>query len=95
MKTLCEKEKLLVTMFSTQSDNCIPSFPFFDVISFAAEFEKPRIGISGKGLMFDDHVRNKLKYNMENQNRKFQTLPMDKKKKKKKRILLKLWFQNN
>ena len=38
-------------MFSTQSDKCIPICPFFGIISlYAAEFEKPKIGISGKGL---------------------------------------------
>ena len=51
-----EKEKLLVTMFptmfSTQSDNCIPIYPYFDIISlFAAELEKPEIGISGKAIL--------------------------------------------
>ena len=35
-------------MISTQQDNCIP---IFDITSlFAAELEKPKIGISGKGL---------------------------------------------
>ena len=40
------------TMFSTQSDNCIPICPyfFFHLSFFAAEFEEPKIGISGKGL---------------------------------------------
>ena len=39
-------------MFSTQSDNCIPICPYFGIISlFGAEFEKPKIGISGKGLI--------------------------------------------
>ena len=39
------------TMFSTQSDNCIPVCPFFDIISlFAAELEEHKSGISGKGL---------------------------------------------
>ena len=38
-------------MFSTQSDNCIPICPIFDILSlFSAEMEKPKIGISGKGL---------------------------------------------
>ena len=38
-------------MFSTHSDNCIPFVYIFDIISsFAAEFEEPKIGISGKGL---------------------------------------------
>ena len=39
-------------MFSTQSDICILIYPYFDIISlFAAEFEEPKIGISGKGLI--------------------------------------------
>ena len=38
------------TMFSTQSDNCIPIFQYFMTSSFAAELEEPKIGISGKGL---------------------------------------------
>ena len=39
-------------MFSTQSGNCISIFPYiFNIISLlAAEFEEPKIGISGKGL---------------------------------------------
>ena len=38
-------------MFSTQSENCTPFFNIFDIISlFAAEFKKPKIGVSGKGL---------------------------------------------
>ena len=38
-------------MFSTQSDICIPFVHIFDIISlFATEFEKPKIGISGKRL---------------------------------------------
>ena len=38
-------------MFSTQSDNCILIYPYFDILSvFAAEFEEPKTGISGKGL---------------------------------------------
>ena len=38
-------------MFSTQSDNCSPFVHIFHIISlFAAEFEEPKIGISGKGL---------------------------------------------
>ena len=48
-------------MFSTQSDICILIYPYFDIISLsaAAEFEEPKIGISGKGLiasqsLFDD-----------------------------------------
>ena len=37
--------------FSTQSDNCIPICSYFYIISlFAAEFEAPKIGISGNGL---------------------------------------------
>ena len=41
-------------MFSTQSDNCILIHPYFDIISlFAAEFEEPKIGISGKGLKME------------------------------------------
>ena len=44
-------------MFSTQSDNCIPIVHIFDLISlFAAEFEEPKIGISGKGLIKDGIV---------------------------------------
>ena len=40
-------------MFSTQSDNCIPIVHTSDILSlFAAEFEEPKIGISGKGLIF-------------------------------------------
>ena len=35
-------------MFSTQS----PFVNIYDIISFAAEFEEPKIGISGKGLKF-------------------------------------------
>ena len=39
-------------MFSPQSDNCIPIYTYFYIISsFAAEFEEPKIGISGKGLI--------------------------------------------
>ena len=38
-------------MFSMQSDNCIPFVHIYDIIPlFAAEFEEPKIGISGKGL---------------------------------------------
>ena len=38
-------------MFSTQADNCIPFVHIFDFMSlFVAELEKPKIGISGKGL---------------------------------------------
>ena len=38
-------------MFSTQWDNCILICPFFDITCvFPAEFEKPKIGMSGKGL---------------------------------------------
>ena len=39
-------------MFSTQSENRIPPFVnIFDIISlFAAEMEKPKIGMWGKGL---------------------------------------------
>ena len=34
------------TMFSTQSDNCIPFVHIFDIILlFAAEPEEPKIGI--------------------------------------------------
>ena len=36
---------------STQSDNCIPICPIFDITSlFAAELEEPKIAISGKVL---------------------------------------------
>ena len=39
------------TMFSTQSHNVSPFVHIFDIISlFAAELEKPTMGISGKGL---------------------------------------------
>ena len=39
------------TVFSTQSDNCIPFCSYFYIISlFAAELEEPKICISGKGL---------------------------------------------
>ena len=39
-------------MFSTQSDDCIPICPYFDIMSlFAAELEEPKIGIWGKGLV--------------------------------------------
>ena len=39
------------TMFSTQSENCIPISQYFDIVSlFAAEVEEPKIGTSGKGL---------------------------------------------
>ena len=38
-------------MFSTQSDNCTPFVLISDIIFlFAAEWEEPKIGISGKGL---------------------------------------------
>ena len=38
-------------MFYTESDNYIPIVPIFDIVSlFAAEFEEPKIGISGEGL---------------------------------------------
>ena len=40
------------TMFSTQSENCIPICQYFDIISlFAAELVEPKIGVWGKGLM--------------------------------------------
>ena len=46
-----EQFLLFPTMFSTQSDNCIPICPYFDIISvFAVELEEPEIGISGEGL---------------------------------------------
>ena len=39
------------TMFSTQSDNCMPIVHIFDIIFlFAACLEEPKIGIGGKGL---------------------------------------------
>ena len=41
------------TMCSTQSDICIPICPYIYIIHvslFSAEFEKPKIDISGKGL---------------------------------------------
>ena len=38
-------------MFSTQSDNCIPICPYFDIISLVAfELKEPKIGKLGKGL---------------------------------------------
>ena len=37
--------------FPTQSENCSPFVNILDIISlFAAELEKPKIGISGKGI---------------------------------------------
>ena len=58
LKTLWENKKLLVTsnfFFShnvfTRSDHCTTFVCIFDIIFlFAAEFEEPKIGISGKGL---------------------------------------------
>ena len=42
-------------MFSTQADNCIPIHPYFAIIFlFAAELKKPKIGLSGKGLIVSD-----------------------------------------
>ena len=39
------------TVFSNQSDNCIPICPYFSQHSLlAAELEEPKIGISDKGL---------------------------------------------
>ena len=39
------------TMFSTPSENYFPICPYFIIISlFAAEFEKAKIVLSGKGL---------------------------------------------
>ena len=46
-----EQFLLFPTMFSTQSDNCIPICPYFDISLFAAESEGPKIGISGKWLI--------------------------------------------
>ena len=44
-------------MLSTQSDNCKPICPCFDIISlFPAEVEEPKIGISGKGLSAINHT---------------------------------------
>ena len=44
-------ENAFPTMFSTQSDKCIPFVHIFDITSlFAAELEEPKIGISGQGL---------------------------------------------
>ena len=37
-------------MFSTQSDNCIIIYPYFDISLLAQEFEQPKVVISGKGL---------------------------------------------
>ena len=47
-----EQFLLFPTMFSTQSDNLSPFVHIFDIISllFAAEFEKPKIGISYEKL---------------------------------------------
>ena len=48
-----EKEEIssFPTIFSAQSDSCIPICPYFDIISlFAAELEEPKIDISGKGF---------------------------------------------
>ena len=40
-------------MFSTQSDNCIAICPYFDIIPLlAAEFEEPKIGISGNYIIY-------------------------------------------
>ena len=55
LKTLWEKEKLLLTpfpaMFSTQSDDCIPFVHDFDIISFCAvESEELEVGLLYKGL---------------------------------------------
>ena len=58
LKTLWEKEKLLITgnfsfstMFSTQSDNCIPIFPYFWHHTFVCYWiGKVKIGILGKRL---------------------------------------------
>ena len=45
-------------MFSTQSYNCIPIFHIFDIIPlFAIELEEPKIGILGKGLNYEAHVK--------------------------------------
>ena len=39
-------------MFSTQSDNCIPICPYFEIINlFAVELEDPKIGISAKEIL--------------------------------------------
>ena len=44
-----EQFLLFLQFFSTQTENLSPFAHIFDVISlFAAEFEKPKIGISGK-----------------------------------------------
>ena len=51
------------TMFSMQSENCIPFVNIFDIISlFAAELEDPKIDISGKGLpvMYENDKFNNL-----------------------------------
>ena len=43
-------------MFPIQSHNVSPFVHIFDIISvFAAELEKPKIGISGKGLKCQTH----------------------------------------
>ena len=48
-------------MFSTQSDNCTPFVHIFDIISlFAAELEKPKIGILSKGLIFNPFPHYKI-----------------------------------
>ena len=59
LKTLWEKEKLLVTsnfsfshVFYSNQIIVSPFVNIFDIVSlFAAEFEEPKVGISGKGIM--------------------------------------------
>ena len=64
LKTLWEKEKLLVMNNFSFSPQCliliqIILFPFVDIYDtislFAAEFEEPKIGISGKELTSTSH----------------------------------------
>ena len=50
---IARKEQIILfpQCFFSQSDNCIPIYPyFFDIFLFAAELEEPKIFISGKGL---------------------------------------------
>ena len=72
LKTLCEKQKLLVTsnfFFSRNVFYSIRFFPqfvhIFDIISlFAAELEEPKIGVRGKELIkiLSQHVTHDRSY---------------------------------
>ena len=59
-----EQFLLFPKCFLLNQINCITICPYFDIISlFAAGFEKPKICISGKGLIVTKHmqvVANKL-----------------------------------